>query len=467
MFRVGPIDERLKTSGITHLVEHLALDPLRHRDHAFNGAVHIDYTAFWAAGTADQITTFLLDLCRSLVDLPTDRLDAEARVLAAESQALTGSNYTDILRTWYGPNGPGLIGSPEYGLSWVGPTHVGGWAATHFTASNALLTLTAPPPPQLSLNLPLGDYVPVEMPPDDAGFRPEGQVKLRSQPAGVCLGTVAVRSVPLVMAVRIIGHRLRERLRHELGLVYSVQASYEPLSAYEAFVYIGTDCEPLSNDRVSEAFMSEVRSLASDGPTADEMKRANEEQPATVDVTGTMRSELNRLAHDELLGHSMIDVTEAASMRAAATSESVRAAFSDATARCLVIPSDAYDKGLRPRPHRDQAPFAGKQYRARRQSEGPISRLIIGDEGISAFADGRCISIAYRDLVLVTRDGSRVRHLYSRTGSWIELDAASWWRGNNVIEALDAKIPPDALIPMGQSDERRAPATGRAFRRKD
>ena len=191
MFRVGPIDERLKTSGITHLAEHLALHPLRSREHAFNGAVHVDYTVFWAAGSAEQVVQFFRDLCRSLTDLPTDRLEAEARVLAAESQALTGSHYTDLLRTWYGPNGPGLLGAPEFGLDWIGPAHVGAWANTHFTAANAVLTLTGPPPKRLRLNLPVGDYVPVTMPPDDAGFRPNRQVKLRSQPAGICLGTVA------------------------------------------------------------------------------------------------------------------------------------------------------------------------------------------------------------------------------------------------------------------------------------
>ncbi len=447
MFRVGPIDERLKTSGITHLTEHLALDPLRHRDHAFNGAVHVDHTAFWAAGEPAQVAMFLRQLCHSLTDLPTDRLEAEARVLAAESQALTGSNYTDLLRTWYGPNGPGLIGSPEYGLEWVGPTHVGAWAAGHFTAANAMLTLTGPPPAELTLNLPMGTYVPVAMPPEDAGFRPESQVKLRSQPAGVCLGSVALRSVPLVMAVAIIGQRMRERLRHDLGLVYSVQASYEPLSADEAFVYIGTDCEPMYNDRVSEAFMSEIREFARAGPTQAELDRAHEE-PAPADVNGTMRSELNRLSHDELLGHRVVDQDEAAALRAATTIEAVRDAFAEAIARCLVIPSEDYDEGLTPRPRRSQEPFSGRHHRARRQAHGSISRLVVGDEGVSALAEGRWVSIGYRDLALVTRPAAGIRHLFSRQGGWIELDATAWWRGDRIIQALDSHLPPETFLPM-------------------
>ena len=450
MFRVGPIDERLKTSGITHLAEHLALHPLRSREHAFNGAVHVDHTVFWAAGSEEQVVQFFRDLCRSLTDLPTDRLEAEARVLAAESQALTGSHYTDLLRTWYGPNGPGLLGAPEFGLDWIGPAHVGAWANAHFTAANALLTLTGPPPERLRLNLPVGDYVPVTMPPDDAGFRPDRQVKLRSQPAGICLGTVARRSVPLVMAIGMVGQRLREHLRHDLGLVYSIQASYEPLSADDAFLYLGTDCDRTHNDDVSVAFMNEVRDFAQFGPTDEEMDRAREEStpPAAADPSSIQRSELTRLGHDELLRHRFISQESATEMRSAATAEDVRSAFATAIERCLVIPAPGYDEGLVDRPRRNQDTYPGKAYRARRLGSAGISRLIVAEDGVSALTDGRWVSISYRDLALVTRPTSAIRHLYSRTGSWMELDAGAYWRGDRIIQQLDARVPPDALIPL-------------------
>lgn len=452
MFRVGPIDERLKTSGITHLAEHLALHPLRDRDHAFNGAVHVDHTVFWAAGTDEQVSRFVRDLCKTLTDLPTERLEAEARVLAAESQAMTGSHYTDLLRTWFGPNGPGLLGAPEFGLDWIGPAHVGSWASTHFTSANALLTLTGPPPDILRINLPVGEYVPAVMPPEDVGFRPDRQVKLRSQPAGVCLGTVAERSVPLVIAVGIVGNRLRERLRHDLGLVYSVQASYEPLSADEAFVYLGTDCDRAHNEAVSAAFMDQVRQFAADGPTPEELDRVHEDPgaPAPPDPGHLARSELNRLGHDELLGHRLVSQLEADEMRAAATAEDIRRAFATAVARCLVIPAPEYDEGLAMRPRRNQQTFLGKQYRARRRSAGAIVRLIVADDGVSALADGRWVSIGFRDLALVTRPAPRIRHLYSRTGSWMELDAAAYRRGDRVIQQIDNLVPPDVLIPVSR-----------------
>jgi len=450
MFRVGPIDERLKTSGITHLAEHLALHPLRSHQHPFNGAVYVDHTAFWAAGTPEQVVGFMRDLCRSLSDLRTERLEAEARVLAAESQATGGSHYTDLLRTWYGPNGPGLVGTAEFGLDWLGPAHVGAWAGAHFTAENALLTLTGPPPPDLRLNLPVGRYVPVTMPPDDVGFRPDRQIKLRSQPAGVCLGTVAERSVPLAMAVAMIGRRLRERLRHDLGLVYSVQASYEPISADDAFIYLGTDCEAAHNEQVSAVFMEQIREFAAAGPTAEEMARGVEE-PGTgsgLDVAGVVRSELNRLGHDELLRHRVITQTEANELRAAATAQTVGDAFAAASSRCLVIAAPEYDKGLSPRPRRSQNAFRGTLYRPRRWANRGIARLIIADEGVSALADGRWVSIAYGDLALVTRPTPQTRHLYSRTGGWMELDAAAYRRGRRIIEHLDAQVPPDTLIPV-------------------
>jgi hypothetical protein len=102
------------------------------------------------------------------------------------------------------------------------------------------------------------------------------------------------------------------------------------------------------------------------------------------------------------------------------------------------------------RPRRNQQTFLGKQYRARRQTSEGIARLIVADEGISALADGRWVSIPFRDLVLVTRPTPGIRHLYSRTGSWMELDAASYWRGDRIIQQLDSVVPPDVLIPVSR-----------------
>jgi zinc protease len=85
VFRVGQADEPLARRGLTHLVEHLSLHSVgRPHDHV-NGEVDATTTTFRADGTAEEVIAFLAATCRSLRDLPTDRLALENQVLRTEA----------------------------------------------------------------------------------------------------------------------------------------------------------------------------------------------------------------------------------------------------------------------------------------------------------------------------------------------------------------------------------------------
>lgn len=448
MFRVGPIDERLKTAGVTHLSEHLALDPLRDVRHPFNGEVHPDYTAFWTSGDPADVAAFIDRLCRSLGDLDTTRLDAEARILAAESDLHPRTAYEELLHVWYGPNGPGLLGAVEHGLQWMGPAHVGSWARTYFTGGNAILTLTGPPPPNLRLRLPAGSYREVDSPPVDAGYRPDKIVKLRAGEGGISFGTVANRSVALVMGLDVLGRRLRRRLRHELALVYGVTVRYQPLYADEVYIYLATESEPRHAHQVSHVFMETIYELAEHGPTADEVEGARRDVAAdTFDPTSLARAELNRLSHDELVRHPIVTLDEGAELRAETGAGTIRDAVARAFSRGLVIGPESFTDGLEPRPRTNHRPFEGRHFRALRPAVAGMRRLVIGDEGVSAHSGDRWVSIAYADLALVTRPNGDTRHLTSRRGGWMELRSEGWWRGKEVIRLLDEHVPPEAQLP--------------------
>ncbi len=448
MFRVGPTDERLKTAGITHLVEHLALAN-HHRPHlAYNGEVHPSHTMFWASGDREEVTDFMGTVCRSLSDLDMSRLEAEARILAAESATRPAPLYAEMLGVWFGPNGPGLLGSREHGLDWVGPTHVGSWASRHFTAGNALLTLTGPPQPDLRLALPQGPRLLAEMPPADVGFRPDSLVKLRSQQNGVSLGTVAPRSAALMMGVDVLGHRLRQRLRFDLALVYSVSVRYQPLSAHDAFVYVAAECLPQNAQPVSQAFLETVAELRAKGPTQGEIEDVRRlAGSGSLDPAGEARNELNRLGLDELAGYRVITLREALQERLSITPAQVHEALATALGRGLVTAAPGFEEGLDPRPRRTQPVFPGRRYRAKPLSGSGVRRVVVGDEGVSAFNDGRWVSIAYDDLALVTRPSADTRELYARQGGWLEIGSKGWWRGSDLIRRLDQRVPPEVLIP--------------------
>src|SRR5581483_10436757 len=73
-FRVGRSDETLATSGITHLVEHLALHRHGLAEYHYNGASSSTYTTFQAQGSEADIVSYLTGVCESLADMPMHRL---------------------------------------------------------------------------------------------------------------------------------------------------------------------------------------------------------------------------------------------------------------------------------------------------------------------------------------------------------------------------------------------------------
>src|SRR6476660_1410871 len=90
VFRVGRSDETLATAGITHLVEHLAFSKLGQLRHPHNGMVDNVRTVLHASGSEDEVVAFVGNVTRALSGLPTDRLEAEARVLRTEAAGRSG-----------------------------------------------------------------------------------------------------------------------------------------------------------------------------------------------------------------------------------------------------------------------------------------------------------------------------------------------------------------------------------------
>jgi hypothetical protein len=74
VFRVGRADEVFAHMGITHVIEHLALNAGRRERSAFNGQVSRTATLFTAMGSPDELVVFAAGVCASLQRLPVDRL---------------------------------------------------------------------------------------------------------------------------------------------------------------------------------------------------------------------------------------------------------------------------------------------------------------------------------------------------------------------------------------------------------
>src|SRR4051794_7110628 len=98
-FRVGTADETLARSGITHLLEHLALAPLGLTDYHFNGATAPTFPSFYMQGSESDIAGFLPSVCRTIHDLPMARLEVEKEILRTEWSS-RGNTAVDALPLW-------------------------------------------------------------------------------------------------------------------------------------------------------------------------------------------------------------------------------------------------------------------------------------------------------------------------------------------------------------------------------
>ena len=447
MFRVGIADETLATRGITHLVEHLALSPLRDVAHPFNGAVAIDTTTFWAAGSVEDVAGFIGRLAGNLADLPTDRLEIEAGIVIAEGRAFQTSSHATMLGARFGPQGPGLVSYPEFGLRRVDAAAARQWATDRFTVANAVLLLTGPPPEAMRLPLPTGARFPLVLPPDNYWFLADGPVRIEGQTAGVAVGAFGERSMPLVMAGNVVAMRAEELVRNQLGRVYAVAHDYLRLSADEAFLYWGADCDPEHTAEVTEAVGTVLGDVMTSGPTQAELDRllALALQVEVMDPADVARDELHRRAAAALLGHPHHSRHEIESKIRAATKEDIAEALATPMKRAMAIAAGTGLGFLEAIALADE-PITGRSFRTK--IDGANCHYVLGTEAISDVT-GRVVTLRFDNLAAVEWRDEDVRLLIDERGSWITLKPKGR-RLRRLVTAVDQRVPPDVVVPVSR-----------------
>ena len=458
-FRVGHGDETLRTRGITHLVEHLALQEIGATAYGWNGAVARDHTMFTATGTAEEVADFLRRTCATLENLPAGRFETEVSVLSTEDSQRRYSNYDTLLSTYFGPNGPGLISNPEYALRWVTPAATRTWAESWFVRENAVLGLTGPPPEGLTLKLASGEYHPRTLPPAEYGFQPEAPTRIGTQEAGICVGTMARRSADLIVGMDVLRERLFDRLRRQLGLVYEVSVEYDVLADDAAFVFAGTDCEVPNNRRVNKEFVETFNHLLGKGPDEAEVDRTRTRVLKWVeaDEASLARAVVFERARTAVLGDRYYDLDEARALYDAVTPATVHEALRSAFARSLAVTREG-QSGFRERPYRSADPVDGKRYRntgriaSLLRSKKPVAtdtttELIVGPQGVSGLANGRWVTLLNNNMAIADWHSDDEVTLVSRTGSWTRIEFKSWPRGRDLKRDILGHVPAQVHVP--------------------
>jgi len=449
-FRVGIADERLVERGITHLVEHLAMSPLREVTHPYNGGVGMDATSMWAAGSEADVVDFMGRLTDELSDLSAERLDTEAGVLIAESMRFRSTSFTSMLAFRFGPAGPGVMAYPEYGLRRVTVGDLRRWAAEWFTAENAVLILTGPPPDNMRLSLPSGRRHSFELPPDCRHYSPVDKTRISTQEDGVAVGGFGARSVPLRMAADAVRMRAEEHMRHELGRVYAVAHEYAPLTGDEVFVYWGSDSEQVHAGEVATAFNSVLDSVVDEGPTHAELERmvSMTEQMHVMDPLALARGEVFRIANDVLTGHDSMEMERWIPEMRAVTPESGAEALRGIMPGAMAIASASGLVGFSPDSEPDEDQTKGKTYRYK---VGDIKRrYILGEDALSSVEDGSCLTVRFDEVVLSEHQEGGRRVIIDRHGTYLGIDPSTR-KLREMVAVLDIRLPPDVDIPQSRS----------------
>lgn len=456
IFRVGRADETLATSGITHLVEHLALygrdvGALEH-----NGITNDTFTAFQVTGNERAVVAFLNGLCAALRELPLDRLDAEKEILRTERAHTGASGPGDVQRAErFGAEGPGIVPYGEVGLAAIDAEAVREWARARFTRGNAVLWMTSERVPEgLHLDLPDGPRLPV--PAWQEVERPHPAYVVGT-PGIVLLDAVVPRSATASMFSRIAGRMLFRELREEAGLSYTAASDYEPLDGERAHVTLHADALPDRQEAVARGVVDILLRLRASDVDDRDLDAVHGTAVEIAELAWTDAGFLFSSAFDLLMGHPPVDLStfaeEMRSVTAADIAVVAEAFYADAIAQ--IPEGDLAWAGFAPTARWSTAAVDGRHFPVHGE---PQYGLTIGEVGASVRTPDGDVTVRFADCVgyLTFPDGART--LVGRDGFRIVIEPTQFFGlGADVIAALDERVPKGVTVPLPARDPEEIP----------
>jgi hypothetical protein len=444
MFRVGAYDETLATRGTTHLIEHLAISDTPLVPWRYSAWVTGLVTNYSLVGTPEQVVDGLAAVTARIRDLPLDRVPTTRRALITEDSRTSSARRS--LRARYGAQGPGLALYPEYGVRRVTQEHLTGWARERFTAGNAVLVLTGPPPPGLHCRLHDGLRWPTVEPAPHPGDFPRlvGAADENWGLSYLTPVTVAESAASAILRLRII-----ERLHYGLGIGDWCDRMIEPLGPELFHRYLSGAFLEGYDDAVLELVLGEVRALSEDGPTDHELSTVRawaHQYEASLD---NGRDWLDDLAEAELLGGEPIFATWGGA-HAALDAAEIAEALAEALPTLVVesntgIPAD--DLGLGTQPDWAHDPIEGTEFRSPPRAGRGSERLVIGEDAVSWVDGDHTSTIRLAELAILTKEDD-TRELIDLEGGWITVEAAEWADGRWAFALIDTLVPPELMVDL-------------------
>ena len=453
-FRVGSADETYVTRGLTHLVEHLVMHTAGDRPHHHNAYVDAATTTFHAGGTPGEVWAFLRDVCTALTAPDVSRLEVEKRVLRSEAEGRSGTFLGQLLLWRFGLRGHGLADSREWALESATPDDVSAWIARYFTADNAVLWMSREPAPECGVELPRGERLP---PPDPVSIVPGTPAHFFGSSQSLGVSFLHDRSGPAVAGNMLLARRLHARMRLARGLVYDIAGSYQrltPLAAHVAFT-----AAPLAEvaGEAHQAFVSIVESIASEGPTDEEMDLLREgvsREMEPPDLIAAIADE----ARTEIIGGRVSRSQWLAELDALTPVQVAEAAFAGTrSALWMLPPGSPPPSGSQVVPMSLAPPVSGRTFRSYLKTR-TSQKVVVGAEGITLFpVVGAPVTVLWTERVGLLSDSGDGRAVIGSDGVMITVPTSPRARRNRTIAALvDEYAGPSDRVSLAQSPATRS-----------
>ncbi|MCM0675214.1 insulinase family protein [Micromonospora phytophila] len=453
-FRVGTADETLARSGITHLLEHLALAPLGLADYHFNGATAPVFTTFHMQGSEQDIATFLTAVCANLTQLPTQRLEVEKEILRTEYSSRGGSALESIPLWRHGARDHGLSSYPEWGLSALTADDLRQWAARWFTRENAVLWIAgAAVPAGLRLALPAGVRQPV---PAASSALPQTPAYFVNGSRAVVLDAVVRRRTAASVFADVLERELYRALRQDGGLSYQTTAGYDPRGDGYATLRALADALPEKQDAVLGGFVDTLAKLR-----VGRIEQADLDACVAKreDFLGTAEVDAARLpsyAFNVLTGERNLTVDEHRAELKAVTTADLHEVAQEVTSTALLMVPECHSAdwaGFTEAPTRSAQAVAGTAYK---EKEGD-GELRVGVDGVSWLGQGGPLTVKYAECAVLLAWPDGARQLIGADAISMRIEPTLYDLHPGAIRVIDSQVPADRQVVMPARDPDRIP----------
>lgn len=445
IFRQGKADEPLHESGWLHLLEHLALLDRETLSRPIEGRTSMLLTRFAAFGPPEALVSHLAALSHRLGEPDFRLLARERGVLQAEAHQRQDALTRSL--TWrYGASGPGVTSYAEVGAVRATPELLTERSRRVFNGSNAILVLDGPPPPELKLPLPEGEYHP---PSSAEPVRRELPASYRDE-AGLTLSGVVSRTHEATFLPGVLERAVHDGLRQRTGGAYGPWADLTEVDDQHLVVAGGSDVPPEILSTVAVAGVEITRRLAEDGVPRAWVQEAVEQRLQRLASPASMVDVALESAYAVLSDRVPKSYAELEEELRATDPQRVDAAARELQASLLLgLPEGAkLAKGVPLVSFPETEPAGEGRRHSHVNWPADLSTFSADDQVVESVngLTARAVRVGEVVGLFSWRDGTR--QLVSRDGSVLEMEARQWIGGEELTRVLDAAVPQELHLPM-------------------